>query len=352
MQQAPRPHRANRKLSKHIALCAALMAFHAHAWAQGAAQPPFFFPDGDIGNEAIAAPSPTPAYPTHTPPTAAKATPTPPVLQAEHKHLAYTIPNAISAAAPPLLPSALIAKESQLLQSAFQQEVTSSPAPPPQIQALWISLANKQLEHSTYHPSKSQIIVVVDRNPKVQRLTLVVLNLNDQTWHTIGTTRISTGTKGRKDHYITPTGVFTNTADRLGYRAKGTKNEHGIMGNGTHGMRVWDFGWQQAAKGWLASREQGPIRLEMHATDPNILEKRLGHTASAGCIRIPAALNLFLDRHGLLDADYEQKSLTDKRYRALLRKDRVPSLLSGLAVVVIDSSSSIKQSPFTHVHKF
>ncbi|KXV75300.1 hypothetical protein AD953_08065 [Acetobacter malorum] len=215
-----------------------------------------------------------------------------------------------------------------------------------------MALARQQLERSAYRPNKSQVLVVVDRNPRVQRLALVVVNLNDQTWRTLGSTRISTGTKGRKHHYITPTGVFTNSTDRLGYRAEGTKNKHGIMGNGTHGMRVWDFGWQQAAKGWLASREQGPIRLEMHATDPDLLEKRLGHTASAGCIRIPAALNVFLDRHGLLDADYEEKSRTDKRFRALLRKDRVPSPLSGVAVVVIDSSSNLKHAAFTRVHKF
>ena len=46
------------------------------------------------------------------------------------------------------------------------------------------------------------------------------------------------------------------------------------------------------------------MRLQMHATDPVLLEPHLGHAESKGCIRIPARLNRFIDRYGLLDADY------------------------------------------------
>jgi hypothetical protein len=48
------------------------------------------------------------------------------------------------------------------------------------------------------------------------------------------------------------------------------------------------------------------MRLQMHATDPDFLEKRLGERASNGCRRISATLNRFIDRYGLIDADYGQ----------------------------------------------
>jgi hypothetical protein len=38
--------------------------------------------------------------------------------------------------------------------------------------------------------------------------------------------------------------------------------------------------------------------------------QRLGRPASKGCVRIPAAMNRFLDRHSILDADYEQSRKT------------------------------------------
>ncbi|MFT8418890.1 MAG: L,D-transpeptidase [Acetobacter sp.] len=202
----------------------------------------------------------------------------------------------------------------------------------------WLTLARQQASQSGFAIQSPQAVVIADRNPTVQRACVVVARPDTPEWTIIGCTRISTGTIGRKHHYITPLGIFTNTADRLGYRAQGTKNENGIMGNGTKGMRVWDFGWQVAEKGWLPSREQGPIRLEMHATDPVFLERQLGHMASAGCIRIPASLNIYIDRNGLLDAEYERKAATDKRFQALLRTDRTPSILAGLAVIVVDST--------------
>ena len=106
-------------------------------------------------------------------------------------------------------------------------------------------------------------------------------------------------------------------------------------------MRVWDFGWQVAMKGWTevpGKPDRTPIRLMMHATDPDKLEQRLGKTASQGCIRIPSALNRFLDRHGVLDADYERVAVTDIRFRTLLGPNRTPTPLAGTALVVVDSS--------------
>jgi hypothetical protein len=50
--------------------------------------------------------------------------------------------------------------------------------------------------------------------------------------------------------FPTPVGLFLHTADILDYRALGTFNENHIRGLGLKGMRVWDFGWQTAEKGW------------------------------------------------------------------------------------------------------
>jgi len=102
-------------------------------------------------------------------------------------------------------------------------------------------------------------------------------------------------------------------------------------------MRVWDFGWQRAAKGW-GTGEAGDIRLLLHATDPDYLTRRLGHAASKGCVRIPGAMNRFLDRHGILDVDYERVAKNDPGFAALLLPDRVPTPLAGDALVILDSS--------------
>jgi len=202
----------------------------------------------------------------------------------------------------------------------------------------WLALAHQQVEQTNTIIDRAQIVMVVDRNPLVQRVCFV-LALPNGDWSVIGGTRVSTGQSGRKYYYITPTGVFENGVDRLGYRAEGTKNENGIRGIGAKGMRVWDMGWQWATKGWLPSHEKGEIRLEIHATDPDFLESRLGRPASEGCIRVPAKLNVFMDHYGILDAEYEQAASYDIRFRALLPKNRQPTSIAGDLVVVVDSST-------------
>jgi len=74
----------------------------------------------------------------------------------------------------------------------------------------------------------------------------------------------------------------------------------------------------------------------MHATDPDMLESRLGTRQSKGCIRIPATLNVFIDRYGLLDADYEQAAAQGK-HLWVLRPDRQPTPWSGRYLVIVDS---------------
>ena len=170
---------------------------------------------------------------------------------------------------------------------------------------------------------------------------MVIATSPSDAWRVIGGGAISTGQTGRFDHYVTPTGVFHVTDAILGYRAEGTLNENGIRGLGAKGMRVWDFGWQVAKKGWpevAGKPDSTPIRFMLHATDPDRLEQRLGHPASQGCIRMPATLNRFIDQHGVIDADYERVAVTDIRFRALLLADREPSPLAGNMLIVVDSA--------------
>ena len=109
-------------------------------------------------------------------------------------------------------------------------------------------------------------------------------------------------------------------------------------GYGRKGARVYDFGWVPAPKGW-GNGAMSVMRLQMHATDPDHLEQRLGTAQSKGCIRISASLNEFIDRHGVLDEDY-QKEMDDGRRRRVLRSDWTPTPWSGRYLVVVDSMSS------------
>ena len=239
----------------------------------------------------------------------------------------------------PVLTPAQVDAEAANLRDALKREVPHlSPRRPERDQA-WISRAQAVVAASGERQpiDRPQLIVVVDRNPAVQAMA-IILARPEGPWEVIGGTRVSTGQVGRFDYYITPLGVFRHTDSILDYRAEGTFNENHIRGLGLKGMRVWDFGWQTAGKGWRPDREQGPMRLLMHATDPANLEFRIGRPASKGCIRVPAAINRFMDHHGVLDADYERAAKVDPMFRAVLPRDRVPTPLAGNALVVIDSA--------------
>jgi hypothetical protein len=237
---------------------------------------------------------------------------------------------------PDLSPAAFEA-EVVALRAELAQEVPHLVPQTPASEQRWIALAQEMIARSGHRFDRPQLIVVVDRSPHVQQLCLLAIR-PDGPWRVIGGTHVSTGQAGRKDHYITPTGVFLHTNSILDYRAEGTFNENHIRGLGLKGMRVWDFGWQSARKGWLKSGERGDIRLLVHSTDPAYLEQRIGRAASSGCVRVPSAMNRFMDRHGVLDADYEQTATYDVAFRAILPRDRVPTPLAGDALVVVDSS--------------
>jgi hypothetical protein len=247
--------------------------------------------------------------------------------------------------APPPLSIADATIEALRMQEALAHEVPHLVPHSEAADAQWIGLVQAELATAGMVIDRPQLLVAVDRNARVQQLALVLAlpngGPNGGEWRVLGGTHVSTGSMGRFDHYITPRGVFHVTTAILGYRAEGTLNENGIRGLGAKGMRVWDFGWQMAAKGWDAGPgkpDRIPIRLMMHATDPDRLEQRIGHPASEGCVRIPAAMNRFLDNHGVLDAEYERAAATEIRFRALLPKDRHPTTLAGNTMVVVDSA--------------
>ncbi|WP_068171886.1 L,D-transpeptidase [Neokomagataea thailandica] len=236
----------------------------------------------------------------------------------------------------PVVSDAQARQEAHGLQKEMRQKIARFTPYTPARRAIFVQMAQNAIEQSGTKIDRPQVIMVVDRAESVQRADFI-LALPDAPWESIGGAPVSTGTTARKYYYITPTGVYQNTADRLGYRAEGTKNKFGIRGIGAKGSRVWDLGWHTAMKGWLPRHETGQIRLEIHATDPQFLEWRLGHSASEGCIRIPAALNQIMDHDGLIDALYEQAASSDKRFAALLLKDRAPLSIAGDVIVVIDS---------------
>lgn len=259
------------------------------------------------------------------------------LLNARCTHAQTHPPAATEEASAALTP---IARQLDQLRSAFIEEVPAGNALSPERIAEVIVRGKAMMADNAIVLDRPQLIIIVDRNPTAQDLVLTLVNPQG-TWDVVGTTKVSTGQRGRFDYYITPTGVFQHTDAILGYRAEGTPNENGVRGLGIRGMRVWDFGWHNATKGWRNDGERGDIRLLMHATDPAGLEQRIGRPASQGCVRVPTALNKFLDRHGVLDFDYERAAQTDTRYRRLLRPDRTPSPFAGNALVVVDSQEPL-----------
>lgn len=213
---------------------------------------------------------------------------------------------------------------------------TLLPDAPPLTHAA-LAAARTLMERAHAQPDTLQVVLVVDRSPKVQRLWVTVATPGSAALEPLGSVHVSTGKPGRKEHFRTPVGVFTNDAGILGYRAQGTYNENHIRGIGVRGMRVWDFGWQ-TTDDWRTPRALMAVRMEMHATDPSVLEPRLGSWDSEGCIRIPTRFNSFLDRSGLIDAKLWEAARDDRRFAALLPKHVTPSPLAGQTVVVVDTS--------------
>jgi hypothetical protein len=182
--------------------------------------------------------------------------------------------------------------------------------------------------------AQPQWLFVVDRSPWVQAGLLFWRSATGE-YALAGASPGSTGRPGTFDHFDTPLGVFPHTVSNPDFRAEGTVNENGIRGYGQKGMRVFDLGWQSVPKGW-GDGSMIQMRLQVHATDPDALEGRLGSAQSKGCVRIPATLNRLLDHYGLLDADYERLVAAGEKLW-VLNDDREPAAGAGSYVVVVDS---------------
>jgi hypothetical protein len=195
-------------------------------------------------------------------------------------------------------------------------------------------LAAMALANANLMLDQAQYVVVVDRDPNVQALILYWRSEYGE-FRLIGSSPVSTGRPGSFEHFETPLGVFDHSTANLDYRAEGTRNSEGIRGYGVKGMRIYDLGWQRVPKGW-GDGAVSEMRLQMHATDPDLLEQRLGSAQSKGCIRIPATLNKLIDHYGLLDADYNQ-ALREGRSLWMLEARREPVPDPGRYVIVVDS---------------
>ena len=238
---------------------------------------------------------------------------------------------------PEIIPSPRYSAQVTVLRHDLAREVPTAIRVSPTVAAAWIAHTKAMLAASPYRISKPQLVVAVDRNPAVQQLQVIFADPSGP-WQVIGGGKVSTGKSGRYGFFITPIGVFPHTTAILDYRAEGTYNEHHIRGLGIKGRRVWDFGWQTATKGWRQGGATGTIRLLMHATDPDVLASRLGRPDSKGCVRISAAINVFLDRHAVLDADYLMHKSEDRAVSAVLPKNTDPFSYPGTYLVIFDSS--------------
>jgi hypothetical protein len=223
------------------------------------------------------------------------------------------------------------------LAATFAQTIDRKLQVPQQEVQAYAQLAELAFAQAAIHPLEAQYVLVVDRNIHVQA-ALLLWRSAAGAYELIGASPVSTGAPGTFDHFQTPGGVFEHERSNPDFRAEGTFNENGIRGYGAKGMRVFDFGWQRVPKGW-GDGAVIDMRLQLHATDPDVLEPRLGSRQSKGCIRIPASLNRLLDRYGVLDADYDQ-AMAEGRASWVLDAAREPVADEGRYLVVVDSGRS------------
>jgi hypothetical protein len=230
-------------------------------------------------------------------------------------------------------PGAAAIAQPQELAAAYAREVDRRLELPMGEQALCAQLLTRALGDAGVAVSRAQFVVLVDRSRFVQAVMLWWIAPGQEAL-LVGASPASTGRPAGFEHFETPLGVFDHTLDNPDFRAEGTPNDLGICGYGARGMRVYDFGWAQARRGW--ARGEQLMRLQLHATDPQRLEPRLGERASKGCIRIPATLNTLIDRYGILDAAYDE-AIAQGRHFWVLRDDRTATAWPGRYLVVIES---------------
>ncbi|WP_175759371.1 hypothetical protein [Burkholderia ambifaria] len=222
------------------------------------------------------------------------------------------------------------------MRKEFTQEVTRRLNVPASEQRAYGVRLQKALSDANLGDLAGEYVVMVDRAPNVQALFIYFRATPTNAWLMIGASPVGTGWPGKYDHFLTPLGVFHHTPDNMDFRAEGTTNDNGIRGYGQRDMRIYDFGWVDGERGW-GKGGKSPMRFQMHATDPDRLEALLGIRHSKGCVRIPASLNTFLDRHGILDDAYQARVEAGKSLW-VLRHDRDITPIAGRYLVVIDSA--------------
>jgi hypothetical protein len=226
------------------------------------------------------------------------------------------------------------------LDKTFANEVQRRLNVPTAAQLLYGSKLQQALQEKSLGAIANEYVVLVDRNQNVQVLFIYFRAKTDGIWHMVGATPVSTGLPGTYDHFTTPIGVFDHTPNNMDFRSEGTLNEFKIRGYGARDMRIYDFGWAQGERGW-GRGGMSQMRFQMHATDPDKLEPVLGVRHSKGCVRIPAALNVFFDHHGILDADYEARVAAGESLW-ILKPRRDPTPWAGHYLVVIDSAQKAR----------
>jgi hypothetical protein len=237
-----------------------------------------------------------------------------------------------------LAPVALHAAAPDPGAEAFEREIDVRLEVPASEQADYAKRLDAALARAGVEDDRPQYFLLIDRSPRVQAAFLYWRS-PEGAWQLLGATPAATGRPGEYEHFLTPVGVFAHSLANPDFRAEGTRNMLGILGYGAKGMRVYDFGWVEAERTWAPG--SGQMRLQVHSTDPDLLEPGLGAWRSKGCIRIPALLNIFIDRYGLLDADYEAAVRAGHRLW-MMREDRKPTATPGRWLVVVDSLRSAR----------
>ena len=224
--------------------------------------------------------------------------------------------------------------EPSQLATPFQEQVDRKLELPVAEQRRYAALLKQALFDAGFAHASAQYVILVDRNALVQAAMIFWKSDSDE-FTFIGASQASSGQPGRFEHFETPLGVFPHGLENPDFRAEGTRNEFGVLGYGQKGLRVYDFGWVNAPKGWGDGR-QSVMRLQLHSTDPELLEPRLGSVQSKGCIRISASFNRFVDHYGILDGEYERALAAGQTFW-VLPPDRESTPWSGRFLVVVDT---------------
>lgn len=176
------------------------------------------------------------------------------------------------------------------LAEAFVAEVDRRLEPSAQEVAEWRRLVQRAFAAAELATPNGQFVLMVDRAPHTQAAVLWWLPPEGgfDAARVVGASPVSTGRVSGYDHFETPLGVFPHSPANPDFRAEGTRNAKGICGYGVRGMRVFDFGWQQGWRGW-GGGGWGQMRLQLHATDPQRLNRAWGHHSPRAASALPPA---------------------------------------------------------------